>query len=79
MLSDIARSSDSPDLISLDLRPAVKYPMVVIGSHYIAEQITKSSKAFPYSVEKSPTMKEGFVRLIGPNSLLTEEVNPEQS
>lgn len=72
VFSDIVKEGGSPDLTFIDLRP-VNFGMLIVGSHYIAEQITRSSKTLPYSVEKSPTMTEGLVRLIGPKSILTEE------
>ncbi|KAK4463055.1 putative sterigmatocystin biosynthesis P450 monooxygenase stcS [Cladorrhinum samala] len=58
----------SPSLLFLDLRP-ITWPMAVIARHEVAEQISRSSKLFPYSTPKSPTMAE-FLRLIGPRSFL---------
>jgi hypothetical protein len=67
------KSMGRPELYFMDLRP-VNWGMVVIASHQIAEQISRSSKHFPYSVTKSPTMHNGFYKLIGNKSLLTLEV-----
>jgi cytochrome P450 len=43
---------DRPPLMFVDFRP-VNRPMVLITSHEIAEQVTKSSKLFPTSLPKS--------------------------
>jgi len=54
-----------------DTRPA-QYPVVLITSHELAEQITKASKSQQYSVAKSPTVQE-LGGLIGKYSLLSQE------
>lgn len=54
------------------MRP-VMYPMVIIRSHAIAEQISRSSKLFPYSTTKSPTLQSQMGRLIGEKSILSLE------
>ncbi|KAH8898035.1 cytochrome P450 [Thozetella sp. PMI_491] len=61
----------SPPAMFLDLWP-VSYPTLVACSHEVAEQISKASKQFPYSVPKSPGMKS-FENLIGAHSILTAE------
>ncbi|KAL2169224.1 hypothetical protein VTG60DRAFT_6304 [Thermothelomyces hinnuleus] len=71
VFAQIAKDLGSPPLMYLDLRP-VSYPMVVINSHEIAEQVSRVSKLFPWSTPKSPTMW-GLVRVIGP------EVHPSQA
>jgi len=48
--------------------------MIVIASHEIAEQISRTTKMFPYSVTKSPTMAE-IEGLIGKKSLIRAEVS----
>lgn len=58
-------------MILLDLRP-VSYPTLVVCNHEIAEQITKVTKEFPWSLPKSPGMKS-FIHLIGSKSILTAE------
>jgi cytochrome P450 len=55
-----------------DTRPA-QYPLALIASHDIAEQLSRSTKQQPYSTTKSPTIQGGLRRLIGPYSLLSEE------
>lgn len=60
-------------MMLVDLRP-VNYPMTVVTSHEVAEQISKATKMYPYSVIKSPTLLSTYRRLIGARSILTEEV-----
>ena len=55
-----------------DLRP-VNYPMVIVNSHEVAEQISRVSKQFAWSAPKSPTMN-ALVRVIGRESILTRQV-----
>jgi cytochrome P450 len=63
------RAAGSPPVLLFDMRPAF-YPILVIFSHTVAEQITKPSKTFKYSVTKSPTMK-ALLPIVGPTSLIT--------
>ena len=63
----------SPPIMLLDLRP-VTYPMVLVNSNEVAEQITRVSKTFAWSTPKSPTMG-ALVRLIGPESVLMKGVS----
>lgn len=72
ILEDLVNSAGRPEILFLDMRP-VSYGMMVVTSHEVAEQISKATKMYPYSVTKSPTLR-GFVRLIGKQSLLSEEV-----
>ncbi|KAK0728873.1 cytochrome P450 [Lasiosphaeria miniovina] len=58
----------NPGLMLVDLRPAA-YPIAVIASHEIAEQISRASKLFPWSTSKSPTVN-AFDRLIGSRSII---------
>jgi cytochrome P450 len=55
-----------------DTRPA-QWPLVLITSHHLAEQISKSTKQQPYSTTKSPTVQGGLGHLVGRYSLLSEE------
>ena len=59
----------NPSLFLLDLRP-VSYPMCVVTNHEVAEQISRTSKLFPWSTPKSPTLGD-LVHLVGPHSILT--------
>jgi cytochrome P450 len=61
-----------------DTRPA-QYPLAMITSHHIAEQISKATKEQPYSTTKSPTIQGGLGRLIGRYSLLSEEAESWKS
>lgn len=55
-----------------DTRP-FQYPVFLICSHELAEQVSKATKKDPYSISKSPTINQGFRRLIGDMSILSEE------
>ncbi|KAF2831999.1 cytochrome P450 [Ophiobolus disseminans] len=72
VLENIWRANGCPEFMFLDTRPA-NHPLALIASHDIAEQITKSTKQQPYSTTKSRTIQEGFGRLVGKLSLLTQE------
>jgi hypothetical protein len=63
----------NPPIMFLDLRP-ISYPMVVINSHEVAEQVSRASKLFPWSTPKSPTL-DVLLRLAGKHSILTKEVS----
>lgn len=56
----------------LDLHPVAPV-LCVVCSHDIAEQVTKASKSFPYSIPKAPTTRV-FEGLFGPRSIITAEV-----
>ncbi|KAF2112350.1 cytochrome P450 [Lophiotrema nucula] len=72
VLRDMIRAKGDPEILFLDLRP-INFPMVIVASHKVAEQITRPSKLHPYSVTKSPTMQSTYRRLVGARSLLSEE------
>jgi hypothetical protein len=69
---NIWKRNGCPEYLFLDTRPA-SYPLVLITTHHLAEQLSKSTKQQPYSTTKSPTVQEGLGRLIGRYSLLSEE------
>jgi hypothetical protein len=69
----MAKDLGNPPLMFLDLRP-VSYPMVLVTSHEVAEQVSRASKQFAWSTPKSPTIG-GLVRLIGPESILMRQVS----
>ncbi|KAF2280766.1 cytochrome P450 [Westerdykella ornata] len=71
ILEDLVESAGRPDILVLDMRP-LSYGMTVVTSHDVAEQISKATKMYPYSVTKSPTLRQ-YERLIGKQSLLVEE------
>jgi cytochrome P450 len=72
VLENIWKANGSPEYMFFDTRPA-QYPLLLVASHEIAEQIAKSTKQQPYSTTKSPTIQAGFGRLVGRYSLLSEE------
>jgi cytochrome P450 len=61
----------SPPLFVIDMRPLF-YPICVINSHQVMEQISRPSKLFKYSVFKSPTVK-WLTPIIGPKSIITSD------
>lgn len=71
VLENIWKAHGSPEYMFFDTRP-VQYPLVLIASHEMAEQISKSSKSHQYSVTKSPTVQQGFGELVGRYSLISE-------
>lgn len=62
-----------PPMLLVDLRP-VSYPMLVVTSHDVAEQVSRPSKRFASSVPKSPTLGDIWT-LTGRNSILLSEVS----
>ncbi|KAL2196601.1 cytochrome P450 [Corynascus similis CBS 632.67] len=71
VFAQIAKDLGNPPLMYFDLRP-VSYPMVVVNSHEIAEQVSRVSKQFAWSTPKSPTLGD-LVRVIGPESILMRQ------
>jgi cytochrome P450 len=65
---DMLEELGNPELFFADIRP-ISYGMCVVASHNVAEQITRATKQFPYSVPKSPTFKS-FGPLIGKTSII---------
>jgi hypothetical protein len=62
----------NPPIMLVDLRP-LSLPLLVIADHEVAEQVSRASKPFPYSVLKSPTTY--FLKnLTGEESILHAEV-----
>jgi hypothetical protein len=73
VFAQIRNELGNPPVLMMDLRP-ITYPILIISTHEAAERVTKSTKLFPWSVPKSPTMK-GLQHLVGPLSLLTKDVS----
>ncbi|KAF9895176.1 hypothetical protein FE257_000078 [Aspergillus nanangensis] len=69
VLLQMRKSLGNPPLFILDLRP-VQPPLAVICRHEIAEQISKGSRDFPYSLPKSPTFSH-LKPLLGRGSMIT--------
>ena len=63
MFEQMWKDNGSPELFMVDLRP-LNYPVLLVASHKVAEQISRVTKLFPTSVNKSPTVGE-FRRLMG--------------
>ena len=72
VFDDMWRSKGHPEIVFLDLRP-VNWGMSIIASNEVAEQITRTSKMYPISVTKSPTMG-ALLPLIGKRSIFVAEV-----
>lgn len=72
VLSEIRESIGDPAAFFLDLRP-LHPPLAVICNHEVAEQITKSSKKFPYGLDKSPSLGP-YKPLLGDNSIIVSAV-----
>lgn len=72
IFADMSRELGNPPLMLLDFRP-VGYPMAIVTSHEVAEQVSRASKLFPWSTPKSPTFR-ALVRLIGDTSIFMREV-----
>lgn len=72
VLEEIAESLGHPEVFVLDLRPVLGR-MAVICSHLLAEQTSRPSQTFKYSVPKSKSFRQ-FVPLIGSESILIKEV-----
>ncbi|CAN8102244.1 unnamed protein product [Discula destructiva] len=68
---EVCREQGGPPVLLVDLRP-ILYPMLVICSPEVAEQITKPSAKWSSSTPKSPTLKD-FWALTGKDSILTKE------
>lgn len=58
-----------PPIMFADLRPFGN-PIVVVRSHEVAEQISKASKTFPYSLPKMPNVYEHMFHITGRRSIL---------
>ena len=71
MIHELVKRANYPPILLLDPRP-ITYPICIVSSHYIAEQLTKPSPMFKYGVPKAPGYRE-FIPIIGKSSLLIEE------
>ncbi|CAG8888678.1 unnamed protein product [Penicillium egyptiacum] len=68
VIAQIIWPNPAKHFVLLDLRPAF-YPIAVIHSHELAEQISKATTEFRYSVPKAP-LQEVIGHVIGSNSFL---------
>ncbi|KAK2603647.1 hypothetical protein QQS21_004120 [Conoideocrella luteorostrata] len=65
------RALGRPSLMFLDLRP-INDPMVVVGSHEIADQLTKASNIFPTSPPKSSRSLQRLLYVTGHTSIFSQ-------
>lgn len=72
VFSEIYEALGKVPVFLLDLQPVAPVLCVVCG-HDVAEQVTKASRAFPYSIPKAPTTR-AFEDLFGPRSIVVAEV-----
>ncbi|KAL4862977.1 hypothetical protein BDV12DRAFT_178099 [Aspergillus spectabilis] len=70
----IKKQTDDTGLMLLDLRPAF-YPIAVIYSHDLAEQISRTTPQFKYSVPKAP-LQDMIGHVIGRDSFLVNNGEP---
>ncbi|KAI1825848.1 cytochrome P450 [Xylaria intraflava] len=68
-LKAINEALGRPPLMFLDLWPFGP-TIVVIRSHDVAEQVSRGSKQFPYSLPKMPEAFDHMVHVTGPTSIL---------
>ncbi|CAI6094657.1 unnamed protein product [Clonostachys chloroleuca] len=71
IIAEMHKDLGSPPIFLVDLRP-ISYPMAVVADHTVAEQISRPSKDFQYSVPKSPP-NPSVGALIGPLSMLNHQ------
>lgn len=71
-MEDLWNENGRPEFMFLDFRP-VQYPLLLVTSHSLAEQLTKMTKSHPYSATKSPTVQSEFGALVGKKSILSAE------
>ncbi|KAH7304165.1 cytochrome P450 [Stachybotrys elegans] len=71
VFADMHKAIGSPPLMLADMRP-VQIPVVIVSSHDIAEQVSKSSNLFPWSLPKTPSIVDN-VHLIGSSSIISAE------
>ncbi|KAL2019162.1 hypothetical protein VTK56DRAFT_10034 [Thermocarpiscus australiensis] len=71
VLAKMKEDLGNPPIMLLNLWP-VSYPIVIVNSYEVAEQVSRVSKLFPWSVPKSPTVG-ALVRLIGRESILMRQ------
>ncbi|OTB07439.1 hypothetical protein M426DRAFT_20136 [Hypoxylon sp. CI-4A] len=69
--ADMHRALGKPPIMLLDNWPVVP-PIVLVTTHHVAEQVSKTSTMFQYSAPKSPSA-DRIIDLIGPNSILLKQ------
>src|SRR5215469_13017293 len=71
-MQELVKRANYPPILFLDTRPVIP-PICLVNSHYIAEQLSKPSPSFRYSVCKSPTAFRELYPLVGKSSLMITE------
>jgi len=72
MFVEMSEQLGRPPCFFVDARPA-SWGMLLVANHEAAEQISRVTKQFPWSVPKSPSVQD-IIHVIGYKSLLTQEV-----
>lgn len=70
-LEQIYEDLNQPDLFVLDVAPIFR--VLIIASPMIAEQVSRPSPKYPYSLPKSWTMQD-ILPLVGKQSIISSEV-----
>jgi cytochrome P450 len=65
-------SIGDPSVMFIDFRP-FSHPGLLIRSHDVAEQLSRGSKLYPWSVPKYATQHGQMVPVIGKHSIITKE------
>ncbi|KZM23153.1 heme binding [Ascochyta rabiei] len=71
VLEDLWINNGRPEFMFLDFRP-IQYPILLLTTHDLAEQVVRATRSRPYSVTKSPTVQGEFGALVGKRSMLTQ-------
>ncbi|KAF4831722.1 putative sterigmatocystin biosynthesis P450 monooxygenase stcS [Colletotrichum siamense] len=70
VFGDLMEQAGNPPVLFIDFWP-LNEPMLLIRNHDVAEQVSKQSQLWPYSLPKSPSFKE-YLPLVGDHSLIWE-------
>ncbi|KAF3798377.1 Cytochrome P450 4Z1 [Colletotrichum gloeosporioides] len=68
VFGDLMEQAGNPPVLFIDLWP-LNEPMLLIRDHDVAEQVSKQSQLWPYSLPKSPSFKE-YLPLVDEHSLI---------
>lgn len=72
VFGSMCKSIGNPDIMFIDVRP-FNLPLLFVRTADVAEQISRQTKALPYSTGKSPTFSFLYP-LIGRNSIIISDV-----
>ncbi|KAI1367241.1 cytochrome P450 [Xylaria arbuscula] len=73
IIADMHKRLGAAPLLLFDSWPVLN-PIVIVASHDVAEQISRASNLFPYSIPRSPSL-ERVMQLIGPDSMILKNVS----